>query len=191
MRTAAGVRGLSDEIDGLNENAVAALMAVERNVLAIAGMEHERDIHAVHIAAAHEFVLAAIVFDRALPTKRFAKSNLDALLRGHCHQANGAGKPVQRAGLLQRKRDSRHRGALSVMPAGMGAAIHGGEVIGSNERVELAENQHLWSRNAGINIGIKAGNIVGRNHGIARGFEHILKKFRAFPFAIACFRMRP
>ena len=41
----------------------------------------------------------------------------------------------------------------------------------------------------GINVGIKAGNIVGRNHGIARGFEHILKKFRALPFAIACYKL--
>ena len=179
------------EDEGMIAAARSGVLTLDSVFRAGAGVEQIGDIHAVHVAAVHEFHLAAHVADDALAAQLIAEFDLDQLLGGHGHQTDGAAEAVQCAGFLQGQSDADQRSALGVMTAGVGAAVDGFGMVGRGEGVQLSHDEHLGAGTAGVNVGIEAGDVSGLGQLIAGLGEDIRQILVGLPLFETAFGVLP
>ena len=156
-------------------------------------MRHERDIHAVKIAAVQELGLAAEIFDLALLTELGAIADLQQLLRRNRHEPNAAAKPVKHPRLLKRRRNAEQRRALRIVAARMHRAGHR-IALGmrrTDNRIQLAEHHNLRPRPSGINHRIKSGNPLRHRQLIPQLPELLRHISTGLDLLEPCLRMLP
>ena len=191
LRTAACVRSHTVVHKSFLNVAVAACMHVKQIFHAGSGVEHKRHVHAVEVSAVQKFVLAAVILYYALSAQRFAEVRLNFFLSRHGAQTDGTAKTVQHVRFLQRKRDTHHCRALSMVSAGMGVAVYRFGMIGHVQRVQLAQNKHLRPRSARVDVGVKPGNVARLVQCVTDVFKDIFKVCRRLPLGVARFGMFP
>ena len=154
-------------------------------------MHHQRQIDAVEITPAHEFGLAAEIFDLSFVDQPLAELQLDHLLRRDQQQPDPAAQTVQGAGFLQGRRNAHHLRALAVVAAAVGHAVDGFGMVRDVQRVQLAHNGQRRSGTAGIEVYIKPRYVTRFDGRIPVTLEFLKKISICLPFGIPCLRMLP
>ena len=156
-------------------------------------MNQRCKVHAFHHAARKKFLLAAEVADHALLAEVFAEVNLNRFLGRDFHQADLAGKPIERTGLFERGCYAEQPCRLAAVAAGMdGFRFRIARRMAFNDqRIHLRHDENRRSRPSGIDFRIKAGDISGFYERIAEFFIFRFQKSVGLPFFIAGLRVLP
>ena len=192
MGSAACVRALALELDGLSHAAVGAVAAAEIKVVAhIAAVDHHSDVAAVENAAVHELYLTAVILDDALLAETFSELELDHFLSGNSDQTDRTGEAVECAGLCQSSGDTQKCRYLAVVAAAVCHAVDRFGMVSDIKSVQLAEDGQLGAGLACFNVYPEAGDVAGEVQLIAEGLELLYEVVMSFPLGVTCLGMSP
>ena len=188
---AAGMAAAAFIGEDLGDNAVKAVLAGKVVIVVVVRVDHQRQIHAVEIAAAHEFRLAAQVFDLSLVDESLAELQLDHLFRRDQHKTDLAAETVQCAGLFESRCDADHLRALAVVTAAVRHAVDGFRVIRDVQRIQFAHDGQAGTGSSCVDVYIESGNIPRFHRLIPVGAEFLQQIRVRLPLGVAYFRMLP
>ena len=150
VRRDAGVGGVAGVADQFADEAVVRPREGELRAGAVlrAAVHHDRDVHIIELAEAHQLALAAEELQLPLLLEAGAVVDLDILLGGDGEEDQFAGEVVNRAALDDARRGGEHPGDLAVVAAAVRRAglRVGVRVIEDDDAVQFA---HDADRRAG------------------------------------------
>ena len=188
---AAGMAAAAFIGEDLGDDAVKAVLAGKVVIVVVVRVDHQRQIHSVEIAPAHEFRLTAQVFDLSLVDESLAEFQLDHLFRRDQHKTDLAAETVQSAGLGQGCGDADHLRALAVVTAAVRHAVDGFRVIRDVQRIQFAHDGQAGTGSSCVDVYIESGNIPRFHRLIPVGAEFLQQIRVRLPLGVAYFRMLP
>ena len=148
-------------------------------------MDHHGDVHVIKEAPVHELHLAAHVVDGALLAQLLPERELDHLLGGDGHEADGARETVQSAGLFESGGQTQKGGALALVPAAVGHTVHRLGMVGDVQSVQLPHDTEGGAGPAGLDVGVEAGDVARLYQLIAQTFVLFHKVLVGLPLGVA------
>ncbi len=152
---------------------IATSVASEICLIIAAGMQHEGQINAIHIATVHKFQFTAIIANGTCLAQRFAIGNLNQFFSRDKHQTNGTAQAIKGSGCPQCCCQTNHSRTLGMMAAGMGVSVDRLGMGRRNQRIQFAEDQNMGPRPSCGQICVKPGYISGFDQCIAQLFKNI------------------